>query len=97
MSHRRVSAVLICARAVDAGQAISFCPAVVHLPVHCVLCIESHVFLFPAACLTDIPGKYRSVRYPLIRSEERFSRLLPCFVPGRVAAALYVLHLYGRD
>jgi len=92
-----VSAVLMYTGAMYAGQVMVFCPAVVYLPVHRVPCVESHGFLSPAACLTGLPGKVRSVRYPLIRPEESFRPLLPCFVPGRVAIILCVFYLYVRD
>lgn len=89
--------ILIYAGALNAGQAMIFFPAVVHFPVHCVLCDLLYVFLFPALYLNDLPGKYQSICYPLIRPEEIFHPLLPYFVLGCVAIILNVLYQYRRD
>jgi len=91
VSHWLVSAVLISAGAMNAGQVIIFYPAVVHHPVHRVLCFESHFFHFLPRAFSDLPCKGTEPMLSADKTRRRvFTSYCLAFVPGRVAVIIYV-------
>ena len=82
MSHWLVSAVLIYAGAVNVGQVIIFNPAVVHLPVHRVPCVESHGLFISCRVPDGTAGQGKERTLSADTTREEFSPVTALLCAG---------------
>ena len=79
------------ARVVNAGQAMIFFPAAIHLPVRCIFCIVSHGFSFPAR----VPGRsFGQVPERTLSADTFQRRVFARYCPALCQAVWYLYYVF---